>query len=183
MEIHLIRHTEVENPDRLCYGFADIPLKESYLEDFKLLDFHSSYDVVVSSPSRRCQLLAQHTQQKYETDERIKEMNFGDWELQKWTEIPAGDIDPWYKDFVNIKAKNGESLRDMSNRVSEFWDEICKKESNKTLVVTHAGVIRVIMQLILQFPLENIFNIQIDYGKKVIIKIEDGLSVIQQVNV
>ncbi|WP_292008835.1 alpha-ribazole phosphatase [Chryseobacterium sp.] len=184
MEIHLIRHTEVENPDRLCYGFADITLKESYQEDFELLNLHDSYDLIVSSPLQRCRLLAEYTGQTYEVDDRLKEMNFGDWEMVKWTEIPAVEINPWYEDFVNLRATNGENLLEMQNRVLIFWKELIGKENlNKVLLVTHGGVIRVILQSILKFPLENMFSIQIDYGKKVIIKIENKIPVIRQVNV
>ena len=30
MELFVIRHTEVNNPDNLCYGNFDIPLKDNY---------------------------------------------------------------------------------------------------------------------------------------------------------
>jgi alpha-ribazole phosphatase len=43
----------------------------------------------------------------------------------------------------------------MQTRVSEFWHElILKKGINKVLVIAHAGVIRLILRSILQFPLE-----------------------------
>jgi alpha-ribazole phosphatase len=29
MEIHLIRHTAVDNPENLCYGFAEMPLEKN----------------------------------------------------------------------------------------------------------------------------------------------------------
>jgi alpha-ribazole phosphatase len=110
-------------------------------------------------------------------------MNFGDWELKKWDEIPEEEINPWYEDFVTIKAKNGENLLEMQNRVSEFWTELILKESvNKVLIVTHAGVIRLIIQAILQFPLKNMFSIQIDYGKKTVIDVKNGLVSIRNIN-
>ncbi|MBO6184158.1 MAG: alpha-ribazole phosphatase family protein [Chryseobacterium sp.] len=183
MEIHLIRHTAVDNPDNLCYGFAEMSLRKNYVEDFKLIQIEKDFDFIISSPSQRCQLLAKHFQLNYQTDERIKEMNFGDWEMKKWTEIPEDEITPWYEDFINIKATNGENLLEMQNRVSEFWNELLsKKDTNKILLVTHAGVIRLILQFILQFPLKNMFNIQIDYGKKTIISVNEGLISIKNVN-
>lgn len=184
MEIHLIRHTAVENPDNLCYGFAEMSLRKSYVEDFKAIDLDKDFDFIISSPSQRCQLLAKHFQLNYQTDERIKEMNFGDWELQKWSDIPEDEINPWYEDFINIKATNGENLLEMQTRVSKFWNELISKEnSNKVLIISHAGVIRLILQSILQFPLENIFNIQIDYGKKTIIDVKNGLISIKKMNI
>lgn len=184
MEIHLIRHTAVENPDHLCYGFAEIPLRKDFEEDLKDVEIDKDFDLIISSPSQRCLSLAKYFQLNYETDERIREMNFGDWELKKWAEIPEGEINPWYEDFITIKTKNGESLLEMQTRVSEFWNELISKENiNKVLIITHAGVMRLIIQAILQFPLENMFSIQIDYGKRAVIDVKNGLISIRSVNI
>lgn len=183
MEIHLIRHTAVENPENLCYGFAEMPLRKNYIDDFKALDIDHSFDAIISSPSERCCLLADYFKFNYRTDERLREMNFGNWELKKWTDIPEEEINPWYKDFVNIKAAGGENLIQMQNRVLSFWSELIQKNDvNKVLIITHAGVIRLILQAVLQFPLENMFNIQIDYGKKTVIKIKNGLFSVKSLN-
>ncbi|UKB78379.1 alpha-ribazole phosphatase family protein [Chryseobacterium sp. MEBOG07] len=184
MEIHLIRHTAVENPENLCYGFAEIPLRKQYAQDFKDINLNNDYDFVISSPSQRCHFLADYCKLNYQTDERIREMNFGDWELQKWTDIPEEEINPWYKDFINVKASGGENLLEMQVRVLSFWKELIqKKDINKVLVITHAGVIRLILQAVLQFPLENMFTIQIDYGKKVVIDINEDIFSIKKMNV
>lgn len=183
MEIHLIRHTAVENPENLCYGFAEMPLRKNYIDDFKALDIDHSFDAIISSPSQRCCLLADYFKFNYRTDERLREMNFGNWELKKWTDIPEEEINPWYKDFVNVKAAGGENLIQMQNRVLSFWSELIQKSDvNKVLIITHAGVIRLILQAVLQFPLENMFNIQIDYGKKVIISVNEGILSVKKVN-
>ncbi|WP_052248562.1 alpha-ribazole phosphatase [Chryseobacterium taiwanense] len=183
MEIHLIRHTAVENPDHLCYGFAEMPLRKDFEEDLRAVQMDKDFDVIISSPSQRCQLLAKYFRLNYETDERIREMNFGDWELKKWSEIPEEEINPWYEDFITIKAKNGENLLEMQTRVCEFWNELISKENiDKVLVVTHAGVIRLILQSVLKFPLENMFNIQIDYGKRTVIDLRKGLVSIRNIN-
>ncbi|WP_126654002.1 alpha-ribazole phosphatase family protein [Chryseobacterium aureum] len=184
MEIHLIRHTAVENPENLCYGFAEMPLRKDYTDDFKMLDMDKDYDAVVSSPSQRCCLLADYFTLDYCTEERLREMNFGNWEMKKWTDIPEEEINPWYEDFVHVKASGGESLLEMQKRVLNFWQELIqKKDIKKALIITHAGVIRLVLQTVLQFPLENMFAIQIDYGRKVIINFNDGIFSVKKVNV
>lgn len=184
MEIHLIRHTAVENPENLCYGFAEIPLRSDFAEGLKAVDLDRDFDLVVSSPSQRCALLAEYFKLDYTTDERLREMNFGDWELKKWTAIPEKEISPWYDDFVNIKATGGENLIEMKARVMDFWKELTAAEkADKILIITHAGVIRLVVQSILEFPLENLFKIQISYGKKVIIHFNEGYFSVGQLNV
>lgn len=184
MEIHLIRHTAVENPENLCYGFAEMPLRKNYSEDFKQLDLDRDFDLVISSPAQRCCLLADYFKLDYKTDERLREMNFGNWELKKWTDIPEKEINPWYKDFISVKASGGENLLEMQIRVLSFWNELLTEENvDKVLIIAHAGVIRLILQTVLQFPLENMFNIQIGYGKRTIVKVEKGLFSIKSVNV
>ncbi|RXM53700.1 MULTISPECIES: alpha-ribazole phosphatase family protein [unclassified Chryseobacterium] len=184
MEIHLIRHTAVDNPDNLCYGFAEMPLRKEYQEDFNSLHLDENFDLVISSPAQRCCLLAEHFKLNYSTDERLREMNFGNWELKKWREIPEEEINPWYKDFIHVKASGGENLLEMQSRVLSFWNElVVKKDIEKVLIIAHAGVIRLILQSVLQFPLENMFSIQIDYGKKVIIEAKEDYFSIKKVNV
>ncbi|PWN69013.1 alpha-ribazole phosphatase [Chryseobacterium phosphatilyticum] len=184
MEIHLIRHTAVDNPENLCYGFAEIPLRQDYFEDLKSLNLDDGFDLVISSPAQRCCQMAEYFKFDYKTDERLREMNFGNWELRKWTEISEEEINPWYKDFVNVKASGGENLLEMQTRVISFWNELLRrKKAEKILIITHAGVIRLIFQAILQFPLENIFTITIDYGKKAIIRVEENVFSIKNINV
>lgn len=183
MEIYLIRHTAVDNPENLCYGFAEMPLRKEYQQDFDSLHLGEDFDLVISSPAQRCCLLAEHFKLKYSADERLREMNFGNWELKKWTEIPEEEINPWYKDFIHVKASGGENLLEMQIRVLSFWNElIIKKDIEKVLIIAHAGVIRLILQSVLQFPLEKMFSIQIDYGKKVIIEAKDDHFSIKKVN-
>ncbi|MFP8896240.1 histidine phosphatase family protein [Chryseobacterium sp. EZn1] len=184
MEIHVIRHTAVENPENLCYGFAEMPLRKDFTEDFKMLEIDKHYDVIVSSPSQRCRLLADYFKFDYQTDERLREMNFGNWEMKKWTDISEEEINPWYQDFVSVKASGGENLLEMQTRVLSFWNEfIQRKDLEKALIVTHAGVIRLILQAVLQFPLENMFAVQIDYGRKVIIHVNEGVFSVKKMNV
>lgn len=184
MEIHLIRHTAVDNPENLCYGFAEMLLRKEYKEDFKALNLDPDFDYIVSSPAQRCCLLADFFKFKYSTDERLREMNFGNWELKKWTDIPEEEITPWYEDFIHVKASGGENLVEMQSRVLSFWNElIVKKDIRKTLIIAHAGVIRLILQHVLQFPLENMFTIQIDYGKKVIVESKEGYFSIKKMNI
>ena len=73
----------------------------------------------------------------------------------------------WYTDFVNTPAKNGESLVDLAKRVRNFLSQLMQKHKNDTapaVVVTHAGVIRVIHATLNASPLKDMFDLKLEYG-------------------
>ena len=53
--------------------------------------------------------------------DRLMEMNFGDWEMKNWNDIPPEQLNPWMEDFVNIRASNGESFIDYMNESKPFY--------------------------------------------------------------
>ncbi len=165
MELILVRHTKV-GVDGVCYGFSDVNLADSFEyekeEVIKKLDFSNS--VVISSPSTRCTKLANFISFDYRIDERIKELNFGDWEMKRWDDISDPEFDVWMNDYVNYKCPNGESLLDMKSRVEEFYQELISSKEKKLIIVTHSGVIRLFHHLINNVSLDKIFDFKVEYG-------------------
>lgn len=171
MDIYLIRHTAVYNPNQLCYGQAEIPLEENFTVNFNWLednlkDALTQKAIVYSSSLRRCTKLASYlSNDNYTVDERLKELNFGTWELQPWANIKPNELNPWMADFVIHNPPNGENFIDLANRCGQFWTELIEKQSDKNIIIiTHAGIIRSILAHILGFPLKNAFSLQIDYA-------------------
>ena len=170
MDIYLIRHSAVYNPNKLCYGQSEIPLEENFTVDFDwikdALQAQFSADTLfISSPFRRCIKLADYLSGgNYQINNQITEINFGAWEMKPWTEISEKEINPWMQDFVNYRIPNGENFVDLFERVISFYEEIIKKEVKNIVLLTHAGVIRSMASYVLDFPLENAFNLQVDYS-------------------
>ena len=173
MEIHLLRHTPVKDLEGICYGQADVALADDYADSFIKINTDQKYDKVISSPLTRCTNLADYLTFDYQIDERLKEVNFGKWELQKWEHIDKEEFNHWHDDYINIAPPNGESLITMQIRVLALLKELKKNHSqDKILLITHAGVIRIIVSFISKIPLKDIFNIKVGYGelKKLILK-------------
>jgi alpha-ribazole phosphatase len=168
MNIYLIRHTAVYNPNKLCYGQSEIPLEENFTVDFDWIKDRLNTDentAFWSSPFRRCTKLAAYlSDDNFTTDARISELNFGDWEMKAWSEIDSTELNPWMEDFVNYTPTNGESFNDLYNRCTDFFEEITQNATTDAVVVCHAGLIKAILAYILDYPLENAFNLQIDYA-------------------
>ena len=77
MELFVIRHTEVNNPDNLCYGNFDIPLKDNYkLVKKTFLNLPENLDQIYSSPSKRCTDLLISQNKKFIKKKRITRIKF-----------------------------------------------------------------------------------------------------------
>jgi len=173
MEIYLVRHTTPDVANGVCYGQADIGLTSSFdAESKKVVQcLPRDIDVVYSSPLSRCLLLARLIAVKQVVqDARLTEMDFGKWELKRWDEIDRSDLEVWMKDYVHAVPPGGESMQQMNNRVKDFWKDIQKQNHQKIAVVTHGGVIRLLIAQTKRMPLEKIFGIEAGYGE--VVKLE-----------
>lgn len=173
MEIYLVRHTETVCAKGICYGQSDVALLEPYGEQFDGIKSQIPATAkVYSSPLIRCVELARHlSETSIDTDSRLIEMDFGDWEMKPWDAIPADDFTPWMNDFVNVAVPNGESFVDLYHRVNDFFkNELPKNDNTPVVIVAHAGVIRSILCMISALPLQEAFQNKVDFGQ--VIKIE-----------
>ncbi len=171
MEIYLIRHSQVAVAPGLCYGRSDVALADSYRDDWKKLyaklPAASRVNRIFSSPLSRCQLFAKSLQCcGLRTDSRLTELNFGHWELRPWDAVERREFDVWSADIVNQRCPGGESYQDLFQRVCAFWAECAadRAKDDTVFVVTHSGIIRALLALILEMPLEKSLRLAIDFG-------------------
>lgn len=173
MEIILIRHTTPKIAKGICYGQSDIDVTDTFSEEIKPIIKELSTDsetVFYSSPLKRCKKLAEKLADKIIFDDRLKELDFGDWELQNWNDINKKELDIWMNDFVKVAATNGESYLDLHARTTSFLLEIAKQQHKKIVIITHAGVIRSLYSFINKTSLETSFDLKLQYGQVVKIK-------------
>ncbi|UUF14599.1 MULTISPECIES: alpha-ribazole phosphatase [Flavobacterium] len=172
MEIYLVRHTETICEKGICYGQSDVNIAEPFDEIFnRIVSELPTEAIIFSSPLKRCSILAKHIQQNiktisYQEDDRLKEMNFGEWELKNWNEIPPEQLNPWMEDFVNIQVLNGESFVELHQRVGNFLEEqISQKTQQPIIIVAHAGIIRSVLCHQTSLPLKEAFQNKVDFGQ------------------
>jgi len=167
MELTLIRHTEVKIEKGTCYGQSDIDVTETFEKEKNrvLKNIHATNTVVISSPLKRCTRLAGFISKNFQTDNRIMELHFGNWEMQKWDEIEDPEIDIWMNNYISYPCPNGESLLDMKTRVESFLTDLKLQDHQKYIIVTHGGVVRLFYHLIKGIELDKIFDIQIQFGE------------------
>ena len=172
MIVYFIRHTTPDIEKGICYGQSDIGLTSTFEDesDFLLSKIKDvEKHTVISSPLKRCLKLAYKISLDAVTNPYLMELNFGDWELKPWNDIPQKEQDLWMTDFVKVPATNGESYQELYDRVLHFYRSI---EEHNTIVITHAGVIRSILAHATKTKLENSFEFKIPYGTIVKLNME-----------
>ena len=190
MNIYLIRHTLPDVLPGICYGQADLGLADSFATELQSLQAklaHITNPVLVSSPLRRCFILAESLAQHFDIpavnkDVRLMELNFGDWELRRWADIPQGVVSEWSDIHIRQAPPNGESYVELHARVKEFFVELTSKQHEQVLVFTHAGVIRALVAEISGMPLTAAANIHVDYGSVTHVVVENGVTRLERIN-
>lgn len=194
MDLYLVRHTAPDVAPGVCYGQSDVGVLHTFETEVEALrpklahlglndpglhdEGHGQCAhapgitgsvCLYSSPLQRCLLLARAVagnthMANIQQDDRLKELHFGDWELQSWDDIPRGLLDVWADEHVMQAPPNGESFHALFLRAKSFVDEIAASGQSQHLVFTHAGVIRAITGYALELPLSQVFRLQIDYA-------------------
>ena len=146
MEVVLIRHTTVDVPTGTCYGQTDVPLKETFEEEAAAtkaaLEAYGPFDHVYTSPLSRCTRLADYCGYKEaQRDPRIMEIDFGEWEMQRFDDITDPHLQEWYADHINTPVTGGESFMQQYQRVGRFLDELREKPWQRVAVFAHGGVL------------------------------------------
>jgi alpha-ribazole phosphatase len=169
MEIIFVRHTTPNIAKGICYGQADLDLAATFSEEvlpiLKEVPLDDAETLYYSSPLKRCKKLATRLSNTVVFDARLKELDFGDWELKNWNDINKQELDVWMDDFVNVPAANGESYTDLHTRTTDFLSDILKKSHKRVVIITHAGVIRSLHAHINNIPLEKSFDLELVYGQ------------------
>ncbi len=146
MEVTIVRHTSVDVAPGTCYGQTDLDVASTFAAEAACVRQRLAglaYDMVCCSPLRRCLKLAAAC--GYDApliDDRLMELNFGRWEMQRWEDIGDPRLQEYYADFEHVAPTGGESLADQCKRVRAAFDEMAGKvgAGGRVLVFAHGGV-------------------------------------------
>lgn len=168
--IDLMRHGEPLG-GRRYRGQIDDPLSDRGWEQMRrAVDGEPPWDRILSSPLSRCRAFAEDLAQRLglplAVDERLREVGFGVWEGHTAEELRARDpgiLSRFYDDPVHNRPEGAEPLEDFLARVSEAFDELLAEGPFRhTLVITHAGVIRTVVALVLDAPPRAIYRVSVE---------------------
>lgn len=186
--IDLLRHGSIAGNPGL-YGHTDIPLSESGWQQMQQsVNVDLQYQQTICSPLQRCHRFAKDYSKKHSLDLKIEpllqEMNFGIWDGHTFDQLQHcwPDLEQFWQAPAEITPPDGESLLVFHDRIALAWKMLLQQcRGTQSLVVTHAGVIRMILAQLLcvDWQAADYYQrLRIDYGSITRIQVlytEDGI--------
>jgi len=175
MEVYLIRHTTPILTKGLIYGHLDVVLADSFSEEKEMVinQLPKDIDAVYTSTSLRCTQLAAVISPVYQEDIALRELNFGDWEGKTWDTVDRQECDRWMNDFVNLSPPNGETMQQMEYRIMQFWKNLLLQPYQKVAIITHGGVIRILLAKYRGISLKDSFSIEVAMAEVIKLPVSD----------
>lgn len=173
-ELILLRHGETAwNKELKFQGQIDIPLNKKGIEQAqkasKYLE-NKEVDVIYASDLKRAiktaKIIAISKNLEVKELKALREMSFGKWEGFTYQEIEKEQKDllaSWVEDPVTNRPTNGETLKEFKIRIEASFQQIIRDNlGKKILVVSHGGVIRVYLSILLKMPLKDNWKLNVD---------------------
>jgi probable phosphoglycerate mutase len=182
--IYLLRHCAVDSPGngRRYIGWQNLPLsdlgrQQAHAWADRFAD--TAFEAIYCSTLHRCQETARIIGDRSGHSPRalpeLREINLGSWEgqlvetIKKVYPLAYGQRGDQIADF---RTPGGESFRDLQQRAWPAFETLARRHQGPTLIVTHAGVIRVLLCCLLGMPLKNLFLIGPAYGALTVLQKE-----------
>lgn len=164
MQICLIRHPPPLVAAGVCYGQLDVDCRDAATYADRLRSLLPPCAPVYASPLRRALTLARALTPDVRVDARLAEIDFGQWEGQRWNDIPRPEIDAWAADVLGYAPPGGESVATLQARVLDFAASLVDPAA---VLVTHAGVMRVLLGHWRRLPLTDCLHLEFAFGELV----------------
>ena len=171
MQVFLIRHPRPIIGRGICYGRLDVDCEDPQPIALGLRPQIPAGTPVISSPLRRARVLAQALDPCASVDERLSEIDFGEWEGRPWDDIDRTALDAWAADVVGFVPPGGESITMLQRRVVAFAETLPALGVPHVALVAHAGVLRVLAGHWRQLPTAEWTQLPFDFGSMTVIDV------------
>jgi len=171
--LYLVRHGQTSwNLEGKTQGSKDSTLTPLGIKQAEMLGQRLNkiqLDTIYSSPLKRAQSTAQIIANMQNIDcildDRLVEMNFGEWEGLTNFDIEKNYPDNFktWRDNPHIaKIPNGETIEIAQRRMIEFTNNIMESDYENILVVSHGTTIRLLLLYILSMDLQHYYKLKQD---------------------
>ncbi|CBA29149.1 adenosylcobalamin/alpha-ribazole phosphatase [Cronobacter turicensis] len=194
MKLWLVRHGQTEaNVAGLYSGHAETaltPVGVTQAQAVGTMLRDVAFDRVLCSALGRAQhtarLVLDGRYESIETDPRLNEMFFGDWEMRHHRDLLLEDPEAyraWCADWQNAVPTNGESFTAFAARVDAFIETLsAPQEAENILIVSHQGVLSLLIARLLDMPGRSLWHFLLEQGAWSRVARYDGFTQLQTLN-
>lgn len=179
--VDLLRHGEPEGGEVLRgrvdhplskLGWAQMQKATALSTEFVQSSITPAWTHIISSPLQRCHKFAEKLSIETGLDlkvmEQWQEIDYGDWDgmpLTQWRERAAPQFKLFRDDMSKLAPPNGEDFLSFRDRVLTAWGEIAELPNDShVLIVTHGGVLRIVLPTVLGMPLNRSYPLHIPFA-------------------
>jgi alpha-ribazole phosphatase len=171
---YLIRHPEPAVRG-ICYGSLDVPLSADGLLHARAIAeqlTQQPFAAIYTSPLQRCadtaRILAERHACPLVTLDALRELDFGSFEGRTYDDLQRDYPEVyrhWMESPTEVEFPGGESFAAMRTRVLAAARDLCARHAGEQIaLVTHGGVIRILLAEAQGLDPRRIFEIDVPYG-------------------
>lgn len=192
-KIYVVRHGRIESDEEKRYiGQSDLKLAQEGIEQakrlyqtLKTIDLDAIYCSDLKRTQKTAEIIAEGRGILPVLLPEFREINMGAWEGKRFADIRAElpkEFEHRGEDPANFRPSGGESFKDLYDRVIPVFERIINGTQKDILIVSHAGVNRVILAYALGLPLTHIFKLKQDYGCLNVISFDGRTLCVEKMN-
>lgn len=173
--LYLMRHGAIDWPEPECFmGQTNPPLSpegrmqaKGWRNAFRTIELAGVWTSDLARAAEFAGILFNGRAGGVRTCRELREIHLGAWDGLPRRRVRENHPALWSArgaDLAGFRPPGGESFADLEQRVLPHITRIVEETQGAVCIVTHAGVIRVLICRLLHAPLANLFRIRVDYG-------------------
>ena len=183
MMLDLLRHGETELGGGFRGSLDDALTAAGWAQMRRSVAGHAKWDAIISSPLRRCAAFAEELGRALDVavDVRpgLRELHFGAWEGRHPAELMPDQADELSRFWDNPYAytpPQAEPVAEFRERVLDALGVLAERYAGqRVLVVTHAGVMRLLIARARGLADRDLLQVQVGYAELVSLRrLENG---------
>ncbi len=194
VKLYLVRHGEVEEKYHGIYGGRiDMELSDQGREQSKSLGGYFSDhrpDAVYCSSMKRALQTLEPIRNGWPEEplilDALREIDFGEWTGLSWDQVAQrhqAEVFDWLRLLDGGEVAGAESTTDLRARLEPCLQEITGKHAGQSVaIVCHGAVIRSLLSILLDLPLDRLGALDIAYASVTLVEWSPRRAVARFVN-
>lgn len=172
LQLDLLRHGETELGGGFRGSLDDALTATGWAQMRGALAEAGPWELIVSSPLQRCAAFARELAEgqgvPLHLEAGLRELHFGDWEGRSAAalmETDAEALGAFWADPYGFTPPQGEPVEDFAARVLAAVEGLHRRfAGRRLLLVTHAGVMRLLLARARGLPREQLLQVEVGHG-------------------